>query len=372
MKKIQLFLALLIVGSAVFAQKSSVTDAALKYKKYSPMAGIEENKKALNGAKADIDLAAVNAETANDPYMHRYRGLIYFGLLELATMEAQVSGKQPEEALAKEYDEKIRTSFNFVLNAPKAKEDKKVITEYINAKTQFVFDMGLNMYNARNFEQATVLFLGAYQVNKFINIENEEAKSNTTLSFVKATDTLIKQKKYAEASELGELVYKSVPKNIDILISLINLNLQKNDMVATEKYLNEATSMDTTNKSLYVVLGTSLMELGQNERAEQAFLKALKIDPMYPESIYQYCTFMFNWSKDISNSTSDMQAKDPRIPGLLQIAAEIMNRIPVYFDPYLEQNPNDKTALDIGWKVYYMLENEEKYKSLKARYEAIK
>jgi hypothetical protein len=67
-----------------------------------------------------------------------------------------------------------------------------------------------------------------------------------------------------------------------------------------------------------------------------------------------------------------MQAKDPRIPGLLQIAAEIMNRIPVYFDPYLEQNPNDKTALDIGWKVYYMLENEEKYKSLKARYEAIK
>jgi tetratricopeptide (TPR) repeat protein len=372
MKKINLLVALLFVGASFFAQKSSITDAALKYKKYNLMGSMEENKKALTGAKADIDLAAVNTETVNDPYMHRYRGIIYFGLMELATMEAAMSGAQPDENLIKEYDAKIKESFNFVLNAPKAKTDKQEVLNFINAKSQFVFENGLTMFNAKNYVEATQMFLGAYQISKYINLENEEAKGNTMLSFVRATDTLIKQKKLDEASKLGDLIYTSVPKNIEILISLININLQKNDIVATEKYLNEATSMDTTNISLFVVLGTSLMELKQSEKAEQAFLKALKIDPFYPEAIYQYSTFMFNWSRDLSNAASDLNPKDPNIPKMQKEALDIMNRIPMYLEPFLEKNPSDKTALEIGWKVYYMLENETKSAELKKRWEAIK
>jgi len=372
MKKINLLVALMFLGASYFAQKSSITDAALKYKKYNPMGSMEENKKALSGAKTDIDLAAVNSETANDPYMHRYRGIIYFGLMELATMEAAISGAQPDENLIKEYDDKVKESFNFVLSAVKGKDDKKAIQEFVNAKSQFAFNMGLESFNSRNYEQATQLFIGAYQISKYINIENEEANDNTVLSFIRATDTLIKQKKLDEASKLGELVYKSVPKNIEVLISLININLQKNDIVTTEKFLNEATSMDTTNKSLYVVLGTSLMELDQFEKAEKAFLKALKIDQFYPDAIYQYCTFMFNWSRDLSNKSSDLNPKDPNIPIMQKEAVDIMNRIPMYLDPYLEKNSNDITALEIGWKVYYMLENEEKSAELKKRWESLK
>jgi len=364
-----LFIAL---SSPIFTQKSLITDAILKYKKYNPQGEMEVNKKMLAGAKADIDLAAVNSETANDPYMHRYRGIIYFSLLEIATMEAQILGKQPDESLTKDYDEKIRTSFNFVLSAPKAKTDKEAVQDFINGKTGFMFNLALQMFSARSYEQAAMCFMGAYEVNKYINIENEEAKSNTILSFVRAIDTLVDQNKLDEATQLGEMVYNSMPKNIEILISLINLNLQKNDMVASEKYLNEATLIDTTNKSLFVVLGTALMELKQNEKAELAFLRALKIDPMYSESVYQYCTFMFNWSKEISSKASDLNFKDPRIPEMERQASQIMSKIPAYLDPYLEKNPVDKTALDIGWKVHYILENEEKYKELKARFEAIK
>ena len=374
MKKLNLLFAILFAGTTFFAQKSSVTDAALKYKKYNPMGGsIEDNKKALNGAKADIDLAAVNTETVNDPYMHRYRGLIYFGLMEIATMEAGVSGAQPDENLMKEYDTKVRESFNVVLNASnKFKDDKKVIQEYINAKSAFVFENGLTMFNNKNYELATQMFLGAYQISKYINVENEDAKTNVMLSFVRATDTLIKQSKLNEATELGDAVYNGVPKNIEILISLININLQKNDQIATEKYLNEATSMDSTNKTLFVVLGTSLSELGQNDKAEAAFLRALALDPYYPDAIYQYCTFMFNWSRDLSNTASDLNPKDPDVALFQTTAAEIMNRIPLYMDAYIEKFPVDKTALDIGWKVHYMLEHEEKSAELKKRWEAIK
>jgi len=379
MKKISLLVALLFVGASLFAQKSSITDAALKYKKYNLMGSMEENKKALAGAKADIDLAAVNTETVNDPYMHRYRGIIYFGLMELATMEAALSGAQPDENLIKEYDAKIKEydakikeSFNFVLNAPKGKEDKKVVLEFINAKSQFVFENGLSMYNAKNYEQATQMFIGAYEISKYINVENVDAKGNAILSFRKSADTLMSQKKYDEANKLGEIVMAFTPNNIEVIISLINVNLQKNDMVTTEKYLNIATSIDSTNKQLFLVLGTSLMDMKQQERAAAAFLKALNIDPLYPDAIYQYCSLLFNWAIELRGNASDLKINDPKAKLMEEQALNNLNTSLKYLEPFLIANPMDKTALEIGWRTYSYLDQTEKSAELKKRWEAIK
>jgi tetratricopeptide (TPR) repeat protein len=372
MKKISLLVALLFVGASFFAQKSSITDAALKYKKYNPMGSMEENKKALSGAKADIDLAAVNTETVNDPYMHRYRGIIYFGLMELATMEAAMSGAQPDENLIKEYDAKIKESFNFVLNAPKAKTDKQEVLNFINAKSQFVFENALSMFNAKNYEQATQLFIGAYEISKYINVENIDAKGNAILSFRKSADTLMSLKKYDEANKLGEIVMEFTPNNIEVIISLINVNLQKNDLVATEKYLNIATSIDSTNKQLFLVLGTSLMDMKQQERAAAAFLRALNLDPLYPDAIYQYCSLLFNWSIELRGNASDLKINDPKAKAMEEQALNNLNTSIKYLEPFLIANPNDKTALEIGWRTYSYLDQTDKSAELKKRWEAIK
>ena len=372
MKKISLLVALMFVGAYFLAQKSSITDAALKYKKYNLMGSMEENKKALSGAKADIDLAAVNTETVNDPYMHRYRGIIYFGLMELATMEAAMSGAQPDENLIKEYDTKIKESFNFVLNAPKAKTDKQEVLNFINAKSQFIFENGLAMFNAKNYEQATQLFIGAYEISKYINVENVDAKGNAILSFRKAADTLMSLKKYDEANKIGEIVMEFSPNNIEVIISLINVNLQKNDLVATEKYLNIATSIDSTNKQLFLVLGTSLMDMKQQERAAAAFLRALNLDPLYPDAIYQYCSLLFNWSIELRGNASDLKINDPKAKLMEEQALNNLNTSIKYLEPFLVANPNDKTALEIGWRTYSYLDQTDKSAELKKRWEAIK
>jgi tetratricopeptide (TPR) repeat protein len=372
MKKISLLVALLFVGASFFAQKSSITDAALKYKKYNPMGSMEENKKALSGAKADIDLAAVNTETASDPYMHRYRGIIYFGLMEIATMEAAMSGAQPDENVIKEYDAKIKESFNAVLNHAKGKEDKKAVLEFVNAKSQFVFEAGLSMFNAKNYEQATQMFIGACEISKYINVENEEAKGNAILSFRKSADTLMSLKKYDEANKLGEIVMAFTPNNIEVIISLINVNLQKNDLVATEKYLNIATSIDSTNKQLFLVLGTSLMDMKQQERAAAAFLRALNLDPLYPDAVYQYCSLLFNWSIELRGNASDLKINDPKAKAMEEQALNNLNASIKYLEPFLAANPMDKTALEIGWRTYSYLDQTDKSAELKKRWEAIK
>ena len=373
MKQLSLTLFFAALATFSFAQKASVTDAHNAYKRYVPLVGdLETNKKALADAKAAIDLAAVNTETANALDMHKYRGMVYYGLMETAAVEGAMSGKEADTAVLSSYEKVVKASFIAVLNAPKGKGEKAEVREFINLKTTFYFNNGLAMFNAKKYSEATMMFLEAFKISQLINESYNDAAVNTKLSFARAVDTLLDTKNYEEADKLGRMVCEEFPKDLDVLISLINLNLQKNDIVATEKYLNEATNLDSTNVQLYVILGSSLLELKQKDRAEKAFQRALKIDPLYPDAVYQYSSFLFNWSFDIRNAASDLKFNDPKIPAMEKEAKEIMERVLIHLLPYLEKFPEDKTALEIGWKTYSMLDNEEKKKELKTRWEAIK
>jgi tetratricopeptide (TPR) repeat protein len=377
MKKISLLVALLFVGASFFAQKINVTNAHNAFKNYVPIVGnLETNKKVLSEAKEAIDLAAVNSETDSALDMHRYRVMIYYSLIESATLEAGISASQPDENSIKEFDSKLKLSIDFILNAPnnikKAKSEKEEVLNFINAKSKIVFENGLAMFNAKNYEQATQLFIGAYEISKYINVENVDAKSNAILCFRKSADTLMSLKKYDEANKLGEIVMEFTPNNIEVIISLINVNLQKNDLVATEKYLNIATSIDSTNKQLFLVLGTSLMDMKQQERAAAAFLRALNLDPLYPDAIYQYCSLLFNWSIELRGNASDLKINDPKAKAMEEQALNNLNTSIKYLEPFLIANPNDKTALEIGWRTYSYLDQTDKSAELKKRWEAIK
>ena len=82
----------LVLSTATFAQKKNVTDAILLMRKYNPMGDVAANKKTVTEAKNFIDLAAANAETAEDLKMHLYRGKIYYCLNEIGNIESATSG----------------------------------------------------------------------------------------------------------------------------------------------------------------------------------------------------------------------------------------------------------------------------------------
>jgi tetratricopeptide (TPR) repeat protein len=373
MKNLSLTLIFTAICAISFAQKINVTNTHNAFKRYVPLVGdLETNKKALAEAKAYIDLAAVNSETANALDMHKYRGKVYYSLMETAAIEAALSGKEADTALLSSYEKVVKASFTTVLNAPKSKGEKDEVRDFINPKITFYFNNGHSMFTAKKYPEATMMFLGAFKISQLINEPYNDAAVNTKLSFARAVDTLLDTKNFDEADKLGRMVCESLPKDIDILISLINLNLQKNDIVATEKFLNEATNIDSTNVQLFVILGTSLLDLKQKERAEKAFQRAIQIDPFYPDAVYQYSSFLFNWSFDIRNAASDLKFNDPKIPAMEKEAKEIMERVLIQLLPYLEKFPEDKTALEIGWKTFAMLDNEEKKNELKTRWDALK
>ncbi|NBY41302.1 MAG: hypothetical protein EBQ66_10575 [Flavobacteriia bacterium] len=212
----------------------------------------------------------------------------------------------------------------------------------------------------------------AYSIAKYASLTIPEYASNTTLSFYRAMDTLMKMKEYEAATVLGNEVFQTIPKNIDIIIPMINLNIQKKDNANLEKYLTDAINLDSTNLQIYLVLGNSLHDMKQYTRAEEAYLRAIKLDTNNSDAINQYGTFMFNWSRDVSNEASDLKMNDPKIDVLYKMSKDILIRITTKLDPFIKRFPEDKMALEVAWKTYYLLEDEVKSAALKKQWETLK
>lgn len=234
------------------------------------------------------------------------------------------------------------------------------------------FDMGIKLYNERNFEQATQAFLGAYGVKQFLGEEFKDAYTNTTLSLNYAVDSLLDKKQFDKASQLAKSALEVMPKNIDVLITLVNINLQKGDAVMAEKYLNRALAIDPLNKQLYYVLGTSYIDLKQNEKAEEALRKAIEIDPNYSEAQYQLGAHLVNWAGDLQTEASNLDYKNPLVAELDKKASEILLKGSLVLEKYIEKNPNEKVVLEILYKTFYRLGEVEKANIYKKRAEAIK
>ena len=260
-----------------FAQKKNVTDAIMTFKKYNPMSnGIEPSKKTAEEARKYIDLAAVNPETAEDFKMHLYRAEIYYSMIEIATLDA---AKTPiDDAKMKEYETISKASFKKVLDDPK-KTYTSDAQNFMGMRSDLMFNQGIEAYNNKKYDESLNAFLVSYYLRTFINEEYKDAEINTTLSLNNYVDKLIDAKEFDKAIEAVNNVLEIFPNNIDALISMVNIYLQKGDVANTETYINKALAIDAKNKQLYYILGTSYIELKQNEKAAEALSKAIEIDP---------------------------------------------------------------------------------------------
>ncbi len=353
-----------------FAQKKNVTDAIMTYKKYNPMSnGIEPSKKTVEEARKFIDLAAVNPETAEDFKMHLYRAEIYYSLIEVATMDAATNPL--DEAKMDEYEAISKASFTKVLADPK-KTYSSDAQNFMGFRSDMMFNQGIEAYNNKKHEESLNAFLISYYLRTFIGEEYKDAEINSSLSLSALVDKLIDAKEYDKAITSANSVLEVFPKNMDALISMINIYLQKGDVSNTEVYINKALEIDANNKQLYYILGTSYIELKENEKAATALTKAIEIDPDYNEALYQLGAHYYNWAAETRTNAMNLDMKDPKVKDLEKRANELFTLALVPLEKYIEKNPNEKSILDILYKTNTKLGRIEKGQEYKKRLEELK
>jgi tetratricopeptide (TPR) repeat protein len=361
----------LVLSTATFAQKKNVTDAILLMRKYNPMGDVAANKKTVTEAKNFIDLAAVNAETAEDLKMHLYRGQIYYCLNEIGNIESATSGAPQDVSSVNGNKEVAVASFKKVLDDPK-KAWTTDAQSFINSRVDFMFNQGINAYNAKKYVDASNAFMAANEIKSYLGESFKDAEVNTSLAANYAVEDFLAAKKYDEALSFAQGISEKMPQNIDILISIVNINLQKGDVAATETYINKALALDPLNKQLYYVLGTSYMDKKENDKATIALKKAIEIDPAYNEALYQLGAHLYNLAVEKRNATVELDYKDPKAAKLEAEAMDLFKQALEPLEKYVSQNPDDKAILDILYKTNMKLGNIEKAKEYKARLDALK
>jgi len=362
--------AALLIGNDVNAQSKNVQDAFSKFKLFSPKNDAEKNQRILEEAKTFIDAAADNAETKEDPKMHFYRAQIYMSLYETAVQQAMLSGKA-DEAKLEGYKNTSKNSFLFCLNEPKKKYQGDV-KSMIEMKYLMFFEMGVKSYNEKQYEQALMMFFQAYDVKTMVQMEAGEAKNNAIISLNQVVEKLTKGETpdFKSAITIVEQIRTAFPKDIELIISLINIHLRNNDLVSAEKFMSEAVALDPNNKVLHYNLGTSYMTQGLNEKAEESLNKALGIDPAYKDAQYQLGAHLYNWANEVKAEAGQLNSNDPKVTDLENKSDELLKKALIVLEKYIEINPKDKDVLGIIYKTYYKLGNAEKGKEYKARFDA--
>jgi tetratricopeptide (TPR) repeat protein len=301
--------------------------------------------------------------------MHLYRAEIYYSLIEVATMDAATNPL--DEAKMSEYEAISKASFKKVLDDPKKTWTSDAQT-FMGFRSDMMFNQGIEAYNNKKYEESLNAFLVSYYLRTFLGEEYKDAEINSTLSLNNHVDKLLDAKEFDKATVSVNSVLAVFPNNIDALISMVNIYLQKGDVANTEVYINKALAIDANNKQLYYILGTSYIELKQNDKAAEALSKAIEIDPEYNEALYQLGAHYFNWAAETRTAAMNLDMKDPKVKELEKRANELFTLALIPLEKYIEKNPNEKSILDILYKTNTKLGRIEKGQEYKKRLEALK
>jgi tetratricopeptide (TPR) repeat protein len=363
MKKINitlLTLCVMIIGFYSTAQKTNITDAAVRMKKYNPMGGADA-KKLVNESKGFIDKAAVHPETKESMKMHYYRGMIYFALIELASMDA-ISGATVDANALEEYANVSKESFTKVVQDESRKGYQEEAKSFIGQRTSQYFNMGIAMYEQKNYEMAFNTFLAAYEVKGFLGEEYKDAQDNAMAMYNVVSDSLIRSDQLTKAEQLTLQAEEAFGKDMIILTNYINIALKQGDTEKSDRYVKEALELDPNNKQLYYILGTSYIGLKDYVKGEESLLKAIEIDSAYVNAHSNLAALYMEWSLNLADEAKELDYKDPRSTQLEDQSREIIIRAITNIEKMEVEFTENKSVIRNLAQAYRASGNEEKFK----------
>lgn len=389
----------LLLSGLGLSQKTNETSAAVEFKnKFQPsfyQGKIDDAKASLLSAKKYIDLAAENPETKESAKTLYYKGEIYSAALQVSMMSGDSSfliNNFGSDALDKSI-EAFKASYT------KDKKFRLDINNTVNSQINMLLPVASKAYEAEKYGEAGALFYYVYKISNARNeidtsnlynagvcfekaeMYKESAEAYTELAeigykggegYALAASSYSKLKDYSKAKEILNKGKAKYGNDKNILLELVRISMAEGDNVAAEKSLSDAIAADPKNKQLYFIIGTIYTDLGQNEKAEGALVKAVELDPTYMEAQYNLGAHYVTWATALRNKANDMNENDFQYDVTLNQSAELYNKAIAPLETYIAKQPKDANVLLILFQINQNLGNSEKALEYKTRYDAVK
>lgn len=374
MRKFLLAGTAMLLASGVFAQAKEVVNA------YNYMKSQEWMK-----AADAIDRAITDASTSDKEKTWRYRGDIYLGM---ATSQNQVDRDfrpNPIAESVKSYQKSLE------LGSKYGTEIKERLTVAHNVS----LNGGVENFNGGKYDKALAGFENAINVSKILNFSD-------TLALYNAALTAEKLERYDQAVGYYEsllemnhqpekmyslIVYglksagktdqanakladgrKRFPENQDLIIQELNNYLMNDDMEGAKRNLQKAIEKDAQNHVLHYSLGTVYSSLGNLPEAEASYTEAIRLNPAYFDAQYNLGALFFNQGAAMFME-ADKISDQKKYNAAVATANEVFKKAVPYLEKAHELNPADLGTMDSLSKLYYRLDQEDKFLAMKKKME---
>jgi len=148
--------------------------------------------------------------------------------------------------------------------------------------------------------------------------------------------------------------FERYPSNQFLINELINYYLVREQAEKALEYIDVAKESDPGNKSYFFAEGTLQDKIGNIEKAEIAYNKAVEIDPDYFDAYYNLSVLFYNHAAELYNKASE-EMDDKKYNVLKEQGDEYIEKAIKPMEKALEVNPDSKEAMENLKTFYYRL-----------------
>lgn len=360
---------------AVFAQKGEVSSAKANYDKFLALKGANSLPLALpnlNNAKASIDKAVVHAKTSEDPTAWTYKALIYG---ELALMDSVPATSKPLITEA-------QTAYTKAAELDKDGANKANLEHLkTNVFSQYELNQGVIAYQSNNYADAYTAFNNAltyrpgdttityYAGLSAINAKNYDAGIQSYESLIK-TDFSANNQIYMDLSRLYSMkgdtakainiASEGAAKYNDSQLATqeIELSLMSGRQKEVITKIEEQASKDPQNKLYPYYLGIAYNTAGEDEKAEEAYKRALEIDSSFGDANTNLGGLLLNKGIILYNDANKLPSSQQKeYDEAMKLASAAFEKAYPYLQKAAEIEPNSRIALE-NLKTYYLVKKD--------------
>ncbi|KAA8478512.1 hypothetical protein BDE36_2913 [Arcticibacter tournemirensis] len=371
-----LIVTLAVIGMSVsaFAQKSAVSSAKSDYESYTTLRGASPQlaQPKLKSAKEAIDKAVLHEKTKNDAGAWTYRALIY------ADMAANDSTSAADQLTAE-----ALTALNKAKELDNAGAQKENIQKAVTLLSQGQLIKGKNFYDKQQYAEAYKEF------NKGL----EYAPGDTTLNYAAAISAMYAKDNANAIARFKELlptnysalenIYSNLsalymqvgdttaaikvagegaakfPKSSDLATREIELSLMSGKQKEVIEKINAQATKEPNNKIYPFYLGIAYNAANENVKAEEAYKKAIALDPNYNDAFINLGGLIMNNGIEIYNKANKLPAnKQTEYAATMKKAQAEFDRALPFLEKAVELNPKSDLALR-NLKTYYTIKNNK-------------
>ena len=338
----------------------------------------------LDKALENIEPCLTHPKTMNEAKTWFYRGNIY--------LQIGLSEKPEYKALSDNPFQIAYESYQKALTLEGANEFKLDIIQNMNVIAEGFYVKGVERFNGQDYSSAANLFIEAAKVKEEIGVFDTAAVYNAGLCAELSNDNKLALTQYRKVYEAGlrkPNIYTSLinvslksgdtttamnyateglqlfPEDFSILIAETNIFLAKNMTEQALKNLEIAKSLDQTNPYIFFAVGVSYDRLGNFQKAEEAYLKAIELKPDYFDAIYNLGALYVNKAATTLDEANLLPLeKEKEYNEMKNLAESHLDKAIPFLEKAHQLDPKDRNTIASLKEIYARKGNVEKAKEM--------